>query len=493
MNKSTMRIVGTVLTAAFLVITPCSAYEHEACQNEEELLKGVDETLGESVMKAEETETGETVEDNTVESACEATEVTEIAETTETIAETDGEQLTIGTEMAEAESEEAEPAEQEADLFMVNPFISSLDVVKPEWCFQDVKPNDWFYYDVEFVYNRGIITGKTNTIYDPASTVSRAMAAKIFYRVATAPMEIFDCTFFDVREGFWYTTCINWANQHGVMTGYGNGFFGPDDKVTREQFVTVMYRYSRKIGMTDSKGSASSLDKYPDSGRIHDYARDAMIWAVNSGIVGKNTALLNPRGAMTRAEVAAIVRRFIEKYHMIYSTNYHIHKSGMPIPHWYQDDGIWSAHPYGNGLMRDNACGPTCVAMIASYFLRERITPLDIVQDIGNDYWAGNGSTDRLIDTYMKNRFGVRTNYLGADVNKIIQEVQKGRPVIALLNSNSWRTSSGHFVVIRGISEDGKSFMISDPIGENQESRSEERRDSFEEIQNSLKRAWSCY
>ncbi len=182
-------------------------------------------------------------------------------------------------------------------------------VVNP---FTDVSEKDWFYNDAMFVYKNGLMLGTSKTLFSPHGTVTRGMMATILWRMegSLAPKD--ENSFTDVEAGRWYADAITWTTENGIFAGYSKDKFGPDDTITREQLTAIFYRYA------DYKGYkltiTGNLDKFEDADRITDYAKMVMQWAVGNGLIkGKSENLLDPQGTATRAEISAMLHRFIEK------------------------------------------------------------------------------------------------------------------------------------------------------------------------------------
>ena len=182
-------------------------------------------------------------------------------------------------------------------------------VVNP---FTDVSEKDWFYNDAMFVYKNGLMLGTSKTLFSPHGTVTRGMMATILWRMegSLAPKD--ENSFTDVEAGMWYADAITWTTANGIFAGYSKDKFGPDDPVTREQLTAIFYRYA------DYKGYkltvTGNLDKFEDADKITDYAKTVMQWAVGNGLIkGKSETLLDPQGTATRAEISAMLHRFIEK------------------------------------------------------------------------------------------------------------------------------------------------------------------------------------
>ena len=182
--------------------------------------------------------------------------------------------------------------------------------------FTDVSEKDWFYGDVMFVYENGLMLGTSKTLFSPHGTATRGMMATILWRMDGSPAPKGKNSFTDVEAGKWYADAITWTAENGIFVGYGKDKFGPDDPITREQLAAIFYRYADYKGYDLTvKGN---LDKFKDADKITDYAKTAMQWAVGSGLMkGKSGNLLDPQGTATRAEIAAMLHRFIEKYELV--------------------------------------------------------------------------------------------------------------------------------------------------------------------------------
>ena len=182
--------------------------------------------------------------------------------------------------------------------------------------FTDVSEKDWFFDDVLFVYDYGLMVGTGKTLFSPHETVTRGMMATILWRMEGSPIPKGKNSFTDVEAGKWYADAITWTAENGIFADYDKDRFKPDDPITREQLAAIFYRYAdyKDYDLT-VKGD---LDKFKDADEITDYAKTAMQWAVGSDLVkGKSGALLDPQGKAIRAEIAAMLHRFIEKYELV--------------------------------------------------------------------------------------------------------------------------------------------------------------------------------
>ena len=182
-------------------------------------------------------------------------------------------------------------------------FVAAAEVEMP---FTDVS-GGWYHDAVQYVYENGLMQGVGDGLFGPALTTDRAMIATILWRMEGEPVVDYAMDYADVAGGVWYTEAIRWAASQGIVTGYGDSRFGPADAVTREQLAVILYRYAGAPA-----ADASALDSFSDRGQVSSWAGDAMAWAVSAGIIQGNGAGLNPGGTATRAEVAAILMRFVE-------------------------------------------------------------------------------------------------------------------------------------------------------------------------------------
>lgn len=180
--------------------------------------------------------------------------------------------------------------------------------------FSDVDSAAWYHDGLHYCVEQGLMNGTGSGLFRPAALTTRATVAVMLWRLSGSPAVDFALTFADVAEGRWYTDAVRWAVSTGLMNGYGNGLFGTDDAVTREQLVTILHRYARSRSLDVSVGEDTNILSYDDALRISDFAAEAMQWACGSGIVTGKTdggALrLDPMGSTTRAEMAAVMMRF---------------------------------------------------------------------------------------------------------------------------------------------------------------------------------------
>ena len=173
--------------------------------------------------------------------------------------------------------------------------------------FTDVQPSQWFYNDVYYCWENGIMNGMTPATFQPQGTTTRAQFVTVLYRMANKPdVTGMTCPFTDVKKGSWYEDAVVWAYNKGVINGTTPTTFSPNASVTREQLVTMLFRYS---GAAEPAGT---LDQFSDAARISPYAVPAVIWAVQNGIVsGMGDGTFNPKGDATRAQLAKILHMYL--------------------------------------------------------------------------------------------------------------------------------------------------------------------------------------
>ena len=178
--------------------------------------------------------------------------------------------------------------------------------------FKDVKESDWFYEAVSYAVENGLMSGMSEDIFAPNTPLTREMLAVVLYNVEGQPESAGVNPFTDVKADIWYTDAILWANENGIVAGYDNSAYGVGDLITREQFATILYRYAQFKGYDTTQGGMA-VREFSDYENISDYARPAMAWAVNAGIMGgMDDGTLMPQGKATRAEAATMLMNFCE-------------------------------------------------------------------------------------------------------------------------------------------------------------------------------------
>lgn len=178
--------------------------------------------------------------------------------------------------------------------------------------FNDVSANDWFASAVDYVTGKGMMNGTADNTFSPKANTTRGMVVTVLYRLENQPSTS-AASFTDVASGAYYANAVAWANANGIVSGYGSGKFGPNDKVTREQLAAILYRYAQYKKYDVSVGEDTNILSYNDAQSISSYAIPAIQWACGAGVVtGKSGSKLDSKGNATRAEVAAMLMRFCE-------------------------------------------------------------------------------------------------------------------------------------------------------------------------------------
>lgn len=178
--------------------------------------------------------------------------------------------------------------------------------------FTDVFENAWYYDAVNYVYEEGLITGTSDVTFEPNSPMTRGMLVTVLYRKEGRPEVPATTKFSDVESNKYYAKPITWASEKNIVSGYKDGTFGPNDSITREQIAKVLFRYAEYKGYDVT--ASQSLSNYKDASKVSSYAVKYMEWATAEGLIKGSNGVLNPKGDATRAEIAAMLRRFIEKY-----------------------------------------------------------------------------------------------------------------------------------------------------------------------------------
>lgn len=177
--------------------------------------------------------------------------------------------------------------------------------------FKDVKTADWFYNDVKYVYEKGMMAGTAADVFAPNTTTTRAMIVTILYRLEGSPAVTGTSAFVDVPAGQWYTDAVNWAAANQIVKGTSATTFAPNASITREQMAAILYRYAQYKGYDVTKNA--DLSGYSDNGQVSAYAKDALAWANAAKLInGVTNTTLVPQGNATRAQVSAILHRFCD-------------------------------------------------------------------------------------------------------------------------------------------------------------------------------------
>lgn len=184
------------------------------------------------------------------------------------------------------------------------PITAKISVFYP-----DVPEDRWFCPAVQDVSEKELMNGYENGTFGAYDEITRGEFATILYRMAGQPETKYARTFPDVKDGKFYTAPAEWAVKKKIFTGYRNGDFGPSEKLTREQLVTVMYRYAKAQG--EAVSANADYAAFPDGGSVSEFASDAMKWALDKGIIrGNGDGTLDPQGKVSRAVCAAMISRY---------------------------------------------------------------------------------------------------------------------------------------------------------------------------------------
>lgn len=178
--------------------------------------------------------------------------------------------------------------------------------------FADVPSGSWYYDDVAYVYDTGLMTGLTATTFGPNLSTTRGMIVTILWRMENEPAAKHGCPFADVRRGSYYEQAIAWASENGIVTGFDASTFAPDQAITREQLAAILFRFAAYRGM-DAVTLRENLSSFQDQAAISAYAVSALNWAVGEGLMQGTGDKLEPTGSATRAQVAAMLRRFMQR------------------------------------------------------------------------------------------------------------------------------------------------------------------------------------
>ena len=188
--------------------------------------------------------------------------------------------------------------------------VTPVTPTQPGLPFTDVSKGEWYYDGVNDLYRRGIMDGTTETLFAPSQGLSRGQLAMIFYRMAGEPEVTAKDTYSDVPAGLWCAKAVTWASANGLVLGYEDGTFRPDQPVQRQQLVAMLFRYAAFCGMS-AVTLEENLLSFQDVGAVSGYARPAMNWAVGQGILLGSENYLMPREQATRAQVAMVLHRYL--------------------------------------------------------------------------------------------------------------------------------------------------------------------------------------
>ncbi|MBQ2764806.1 MAG: S-layer homology domain-containing protein [Firmicutes bacterium] len=176
----------------------------------------------------------------------------------------------------------------------------------------DIDENAWYYDGVGFCISAGLMVGVGDGLFLPDGNTTRAQVVMMLWRLAGSPIVDGEMPFDDVADGAWYEDAVRWAESEGIVMGISEDTFAPDDLVTREQLVTMIYRFAKESGMDVSVGEDTNILSYADAETISEWAMDAMQWAVGSDLIeGRGDGILAPKENCTRAELATVFYRYV--------------------------------------------------------------------------------------------------------------------------------------------------------------------------------------
>lgn len=184
-------------------------------------------------------------------------------------------------------------------------YITFIDKDMP---FQDVSADSWYYNAVKYVFANRIMTGFTDTEFGPESKLTRAMFITILYKKEGSPYASPVNQFVDLYNGAYYCSAVTWGVNNNIISGYDSTHFGPDDLITREQIAVILQKYCKYKGQDAS--STGDLTKFSDYNKVSNYAIYGMKWAVGKNVITGSNGKLLPQGEATRAEAAAMIQKY---------------------------------------------------------------------------------------------------------------------------------------------------------------------------------------
>ena len=191
---------------------------------------------------------------------------------------------------------------------------ATVEIMDNSGTFDDVSEGSWYSGAVAFVSGHELFSGTGEATFAPDEDMTRGMLAQVLHNLESNPDAEVSAAFSDVSDGDWYAGAVAWAAETGIVSGYGDGSFGADDTITREQLAVMLYRYAQHEGYDTTQGGMA-IREYADYDQISDFAREALDWAVSAGIInGTSATTMAPTGEASRAQIAVIMMRFCQKY-----------------------------------------------------------------------------------------------------------------------------------------------------------------------------------
>lgn len=185
----------------------------------------------------------------------------------------------------------------------------------PAAVFTDVDTSKWYHEAIDYVLDEGLMFGVSDTLFAPDSTTTRAMFVTVLGRIAGIDSAAYDAQadFTDVEAGKWFAPYVKWASENGIVLGYPDGTFAPDAAISRQEMISMLYRFARFQNTATAKGDSAVLDAFADADSVADWAKEAMAWAVEAGILNGTEKGLEPNGTATRAQLAQILMKYCQE------------------------------------------------------------------------------------------------------------------------------------------------------------------------------------
>lgn len=200
---------------------------------------------------------------------------------------------------------------KKAHIIIKAVFEKTKSIVQWENPYADVTDKSWYYDAVRLVSEKGLMIGTSSNVFSPNGDMTRGMFVTVLYRLSGDTVS-YSGSFSDVPSGEWYAPSIAWAAQNGTAGGVGDNKFAPDICITREQLAVILYHYAKYKGYDVSVGKDTNILSYKDVRSVSEYAYSALQWACGAGIIdGDDNGYLNPQNSASRAEVAAMLHRFV--------------------------------------------------------------------------------------------------------------------------------------------------------------------------------------
>ena len=183
----------------------------------------------------------------------------------------------------------------------------------PLSAFSDLEPGAWYHDGIHYALERGLMNGVGDGLFSPSGPASRAMLVTMLWRMEGMPEAGGEASFSDVPDGEWFSEAVHWAAAQGLVSGYGDGRFGPGDNISREQLVTIIFRRAERLGESAASDGADALSVFIDAERISDWARQAMQWAAATKLIsGVGGGRLSPEVYTSRAQLATVFMRLAD-------------------------------------------------------------------------------------------------------------------------------------------------------------------------------------